>query len=144
MTAKTWSPADRFDELTEAAEIAIEPVSQAQARSTRQAYRDFGKTSCHAAKLNFGDCFSYAPAKSSLAVRSGWRLDPEFGYGFHAIGQHPRFLQRGLSPGSRPQCPPSRRAPRFYRQGTSPPVCHRLDKSTLAGWEWHRYLLSGF
>jgi ribonuclease VapC len=25
---------------------------------------DFGKTSGHPAKLNFGDCFSYAPAKS--------------------------------------------------------------------------------
>jgi ribonuclease VapC len=30
----------------------------------RQAYRDFGKTSGHPAKLNFGDCFSYALAKS--------------------------------------------------------------------------------
>src|SRR5256885_1872863 len=30
----------------------------------RQAYRDFGKTSGHAAKLNFGDCFSYALAKA--------------------------------------------------------------------------------
>jgi ribonuclease VapC len=30
----------------------------------RQAYRDFGETSGHAAKLNFGDCFFYAPAKS--------------------------------------------------------------------------------
>jgi ribonuclease VapC len=30
----------------------------------RQAYRDFGKTSGHPAKLNLGDCFSYALAKS--------------------------------------------------------------------------------
>jgi ribonuclease VapC len=29
----------------------------------RQAYRDFGKGSGHAANLNFGDCFSYAPAR---------------------------------------------------------------------------------
>ena len=28
------------------------------------AYRDFGKTSGHPAKLNFGDCFSYALAKT--------------------------------------------------------------------------------
>ena len=54
----------RFDELIEEAQIAIEAVSEAQARIARQAYRDFGKTSGHPAKLNFGDCFSYALAKS--------------------------------------------------------------------------------
>src|SRR3984957_1031167 len=54
----------RFDELIEAAQIAIEPVTETQARIARQAYRDFGKTSGHLAKLNFGDCFSYALAKS--------------------------------------------------------------------------------
>jgi ribonuclease VapC len=54
----------RFDELIEAAQIAIEPVTEEQARLARQAYRDFGKTSGHPAKLNFGDCFSYALAKS--------------------------------------------------------------------------------
>jgi ribonuclease VapC len=55
----------RLDELIEAAQIAIEPVTEAQARIARQAYRDFGKTSGHPAKLNFGDCFSYALAKSN-------------------------------------------------------------------------------
>ncbi len=55
----------RFDELIEEAEIAIDPVTETQARIARQAYRDFGKTSGHPAKLNFGDCFSYALAKSS-------------------------------------------------------------------------------
>jgi ribonuclease VapC len=54
----------RFDELMDAAQIAIEPVTETQARIARQAYRDFGKTSGHPAKLNFGDCFSYALAKS--------------------------------------------------------------------------------
>ncbi len=54
----------RFDELIEAAQIVIEPVTEAQARVARQAYRDFGKTSGHPAKLNFGDCFSYALAKA--------------------------------------------------------------------------------
>jgi len=54
----------RFDELIEEAQIAIEPVTEAQARIARQAYRDFGKTSGHPAKLNFGDCFSYALAIS--------------------------------------------------------------------------------
>lgn len=54
----------RFDELIQEAQIAIEPVTEAQARIARQAYRDFGKSSGHPAKLNFGDCFSYALAKS--------------------------------------------------------------------------------
>lgn len=54
----------RFDELVEEAQIAIEPVTEAQAHIARQAYRDFGKASGHTAKLNFGDCFSYALAKS--------------------------------------------------------------------------------
>ncbi len=54
----------RLDELIEEAEITIEPVTEAQARMARQAYRDFGKPGGHAAKLNFGDCFSYALAKS--------------------------------------------------------------------------------
>jgi ribonuclease VapC len=53
-----------FDELIEVAQIALEPVTEAQARIARQAYRDFGKTRGHPAKLNFGDCFSYALAKS--------------------------------------------------------------------------------
>jgi ribonuclease VapC len=46
------------------AQVAIEPVTEAQARSARQAYRDFGNASGHPAKLNFGDCFSYALAKT--------------------------------------------------------------------------------
>ncbi len=54
----------RFDELMDEADIAIEPVTEAQAYIARQAYRDFGKISGHPAKLNFGDCFSYALAKS--------------------------------------------------------------------------------
>jgi|ERR1041385_2092738 ribonuclease VapC len=54
----------RFDELIEEAQITIEPVTEAQAHIARQAYRDFGKTCGHPARLNFGDCFSYALAKS--------------------------------------------------------------------------------
>jgi ribonuclease VapC len=53
----------RFDDLVREAEIRIEPVTEAQARVAREAYRDFGKGSGHAAKLNFGDCFAYALAK---------------------------------------------------------------------------------
>jgi ribonuclease VapC len=48
----------RFDDLIKAAQLVIEPVSEAQARIAREAYRDFGKGSGHPAKLNFGDCFA--------------------------------------------------------------------------------------
>ena len=53
----------RFDELIGNSEIVIEPVTVEQARIARQAYRDYGKGSGHPAKLNFGDCFSYALAR---------------------------------------------------------------------------------
>ena len=43
--------------------IVIEPVTAEQARIARQAYRDYGRGSGHAANLNFGDCFSYALAR---------------------------------------------------------------------------------
>lgn len=42
--------------------VALVPVDVEQARVARQAYRDFGKGSGHPARLNFGDCFSYALA----------------------------------------------------------------------------------
>jgi ribonuclease VapC len=52
-------------------ELAIEivPVTAAQAKLARQAYRDFGKGSGHPAQLNFGDCFAYA-----LAAETGDQL----------------------------------------------------------------------
>jgi ribonuclease VapC len=53
----------RFDELLKEAQVVIEPVTEAQARIAREAYRDFGKGTGHRAKLNFGDCFAYALAK---------------------------------------------------------------------------------
>jgi ribonuclease VapC len=53
----------RYDDLLKAAEIAVEPVTEEQARLGREAYRDFGKGSGHPAQLNFGDCFAYALAK---------------------------------------------------------------------------------
>jgi ribonuclease VapC len=54
----------RFDDLFRVAELVVEPVTEAQARIAREAYRDFGKGSGHSAALNFGDCFAYALAKS--------------------------------------------------------------------------------
>jgi ribonuclease VapC len=53
----------RFDDLFREAGLRIEPVTEAQARIAREAYRDFGKGSGHAAGLNFGDCFAYALAR---------------------------------------------------------------------------------
>ena len=55
----------RLDELIEQANVSIEPVTDAQARIARDAYRDFGRGSGHPARLNFGDCFAYALAKAT-------------------------------------------------------------------------------
>lgn len=55
----------RFDDLIREASLSIEAVTESQARIAREAYRDFGKKSGHRAKLNFGDCFAYALAKTA-------------------------------------------------------------------------------
>jgi ribonuclease VapC len=55
----------RVDDFFKAAQISIEAVTETHAQIARHAYRDFGKGSGHPAKLNFGDCFAYALAKSS-------------------------------------------------------------------------------
>lgn len=52
-----------LDRFFRRAGIRIEPVTLEQAQIARQAYRDFGKGR-HRAGLNFGDCWSYALAKS--------------------------------------------------------------------------------
>ena len=52
----------RFDELINASEIEVVPVTASQAALARQAYRDFGRGSGSPAQLNFGDCFAYALA----------------------------------------------------------------------------------
>ena len=52
----------QLDALVARAAIEIEPVTREQAEVARQAYLDFGKGG-HPAKLNFGDCYSYALAK---------------------------------------------------------------------------------
>ncbi len=53
----------RLDDLLLESKAIMEPVTEAQARIAREAYRDFGRGSGHPAKLNFGDCFAYALAK---------------------------------------------------------------------------------
>ena len=53
---------ERLDAVIETFAVTIAPVTEAQARRARAAYRRFGKGSSHPAGLNFGDCFSYALA----------------------------------------------------------------------------------
>ncbi len=54
----------RLDQLLDVAGTVFEPVTLEQARIARAAYRDFGRGSGHPARLNYGDCFAYALAKS--------------------------------------------------------------------------------
>jgi ribonuclease VapC len=49
--------------MVEAA-IEVMPVTLEQAEIAREAYRAYGRGN-HPARLNFGDCFAYALAKSS-------------------------------------------------------------------------------
>lgn len=53
-----------LDNLIRGAQIIVEDVTSEQTQIAREAYRDFGRGSGHQAKLNFGDCFSYALAKA--------------------------------------------------------------------------------
>jgi ribonuclease VapC len=54
----------RFDDFIRDATITLEAVDLEQVAIAREAYRDFGKGSGHPARLNFGDCFAYALARS--------------------------------------------------------------------------------
>ena len=51
-----------LDELLTMLGVVVEPVTATQARIARRAYQQFGRGSGHPARLNFGDCFSYALA----------------------------------------------------------------------------------
>ncbi len=54
----------RLDEFVRTAGIEIVPVSVEQAAAARSAWRYFGRHK-HSARLDFGDCFAYALAKTS-------------------------------------------------------------------------------
>jgi ribonuclease VapC len=62
---RSTDPAARMalDALLTALAITIEPVTVEQARIARDAHRTYGRGSGHAARLNHGDCFSYALAR---------------------------------------------------------------------------------
>jgi ribonuclease VapC len=71
-----------FDLFIVRAKIEIVAVDAEQIEIARSAWRKYGK-GCHAAGLNFGDCFAYALAKSTgeklLAKGGDFRLtDVEF------------------------------------------------------------------
>ncbi|AZS39215.1 MULTISPECIES: type II toxin-antitoxin system VapC family toxin [Microbacterium] len=53
-----------LDELLEATGATVVPLDEAQARLAARAYVRFGRGSGSAARLNYGDCFSYALAIS--------------------------------------------------------------------------------
>jgi ribonuclease VapC len=52
----------RFDAFIDALQLEVVPLTAAHATLARRAYRDFGRGSGHSARLNLGDCFSYALA----------------------------------------------------------------------------------
>jgi len=54
---------ERLDDLLEASGAVVVPFDHAQARVAREAYARFGKGSGSKARLNLGDCFSYALAR---------------------------------------------------------------------------------
>jgi ribonuclease VapC len=65
LEARRGEPAGReFDLFILRANLHIVPVDAEQADLARSAWRRFGKGR-HSAALNFGDCFSFALAKSS-------------------------------------------------------------------------------
>lgn len=55
----------KLDDLLADNRVVVEPFTAEHARTAREAHRDFGRGSGHPARLNMGDCFSYALAKAT-------------------------------------------------------------------------------
>jgi len=53
-----------LDEYLQRYEIRIEPLTEEQARIAAEAFRSYGRGR-HKARLNYGDCFTYALAKAT-------------------------------------------------------------------------------
>jgi ribonuclease VapC len=64
VTTGNGNEGKRLATLVRDAELEIVAFSETEATVGAAAFRRFGKSSGHPAKLNFGDCFSYALAKS--------------------------------------------------------------------------------
>ena len=58
-TAEGW-----IDDFVSAAGFQVEAVTPEQVQVARMAHRRYGKGAGHPAALNFGDCFSYALART--------------------------------------------------------------------------------
>ena len=54
-----------FADFLKESGMQVEPVSQEQADLALDAFERYGKSRGHTARLNFGDCFSYALAKAT-------------------------------------------------------------------------------
>lgn len=54
-----------LDAFVAAAGLEVVPVDEAQSRAAREAHRRFGRGSPSRARLTFGDCFSYALARTN-------------------------------------------------------------------------------
>lgn len=52
-----------LDSVLARSNISVVPFTTSQARIARDAYQRFGRGSGHPARLNMGDCFSYALAR---------------------------------------------------------------------------------
>lgn len=52
----------RFDELLQTLGVEVVPLTVEHALLAREAYRDFGHSTGSQARLNLGDCYSYALA----------------------------------------------------------------------------------
>ena len=55
-----------LDDLLEEMQVEVVPLTRDHSRLAREAFAQYGKGR-HPARLNFGDCFSYALAKASGA-----------------------------------------------------------------------------
>jgi ribonuclease VapC len=55
------------DALLRRAEVRVEPVTAAQVEIAFEAFRQYGRGSGRVARLNYGDCFSYALAREKAA-----------------------------------------------------------------------------
>ena len=64
--ARSTAHGQRLDQVIEALEVEIVPVSTRHGQAAREAYRRYGRGSSSPARLNFGDCFAYA-----LSVTAG-------------------------------------------------------------------------
>ena len=59
------SPADVQESFATALGIGVAPLDRHQTAAAARGYAAFGRGSGHRARLNFGDCFAYALAKTT-------------------------------------------------------------------------------